>query len=153
MIYRDFDIRANLCNKVGHKRYQFTVDGEVVYETDDASMYDALSGNEEDWDMEEYQNANGACEFILHKMEEEEYIIYLLHDLDDEFKGRHYYSDTYYPITDARAYSSEERDAKRFYNSKHAEKEAKKFNKILADYEINAKAIVYNLLEDYENIL
>lgn len=65
MIYRDFDIRANLCNKVGHKRYQFTVNGVVVHETDDASMYDALSGNEEDWDMEEYQNANGAAEFIL----------------------------------------------------------------------------------------
>ena len=65
MIYRDFDIRANLCNKVGHKRYQFTVNGVVVHETDDASMYDALSGNEEDWDMEEYQNANGAAEYIL----------------------------------------------------------------------------------------
>lgn len=65
MKYRDFDIRANLCNKVGHKRYQFTVNGVVVHETDDASMYDALSGNEEDWDMEEYQNANGAAEYIL----------------------------------------------------------------------------------------
>jgi hypothetical protein len=65
MIYRDFDIRANLCNKVGHKRYQFTVNGVVVHETDDASMYDAISGNEEDWDMEEYQNANGAAEYIL----------------------------------------------------------------------------------------
>ena len=62
MKYRDFDIRAKLCNKVGHKRYQFTVD--------DASMYDALSGNEEDWDMEEYQNANGAAEFILSKLYE-----------------------------------------------------------------------------------
>lgn len=70
MIYRDFDIRANLCNKVGHKRYQFTVNGVVVHETDDASMYDALSGNEEDWDMEEYQNANGAAEFILSKLYE-----------------------------------------------------------------------------------
>ena len=65
MIYRDFDIRANLCNTVGHKRYQFTVNGVVVHETDDASMYDALSGNEEDWDMEEYQHANGAAEYIL----------------------------------------------------------------------------------------
>lgn len=70
MIYRDFDIRANLCTKVGHKRYQFTVNGVVVHETDDASMYDALSGNEEDWDMEEYQNANGAAEFILSKLYE-----------------------------------------------------------------------------------
>lgn len=70
MIYRDFDIRANLCNKVGHKRYQFTVNGVVVHETDDASMYDALSGNEEDWDMEEYQNANGAAEFILSELYE-----------------------------------------------------------------------------------
>ena len=70
MIYRDFDIRANLCNKVGHKRYHFTVNGVVVHETDDASMYDALSGNEEDWDMEEYQNANGAAEFILSKLYE-----------------------------------------------------------------------------------
>ncbi len=68
MIYRDFDIRAKLCNKVGHKRYQFTVNGVVVHETDDASMYDALSGNEEDWDMEEYQNANGAAEFILSEL-------------------------------------------------------------------------------------
>ena len=65
MKYKDFDIRTNLCTKVGHKRYQFTVNGVVVYETDDASMYDALSGNEEDWDMEEYQNANGAAEFVL----------------------------------------------------------------------------------------
>lgn len=70
MIYRDFDIRANLCNTVGHKRYQFTVNGVVVHETDDASMYDALSGNEEDWDMEEYQNANGAAEFILSELYE-----------------------------------------------------------------------------------
>lgn len=70
MIYRDFDIRANLCNKVGHKRYQFTVNGVVVHETDDASMYDALSGNKEDWDMEEYQNANGAAEFILSELYE-----------------------------------------------------------------------------------
>lgn len=70
MIYRDFDIRANLCNKVGRKRYQFTVNGVVVHETDDASMYDALSGNEEDWDMEEYQNANGAAEFILSELYE-----------------------------------------------------------------------------------
>lgn len=70
MIYRDFDIRANLCNKVGHKHYQFTVNGVVVHETDDASMYDALSGNEEDWDMEEYQNANGAAEFILSELYE-----------------------------------------------------------------------------------
>lgn len=70
MIYRDFDIRANLCTKVGHKRYQFTVNGVVVHETDDASMYDALSGNEEDWDMEEYQNANGAAEFILSELYE-----------------------------------------------------------------------------------
>ena len=70
MIYRDFDIRATLCNKVGPKRYQFTVNGVVVHETDDASMYDALSGNEEDWDMEEYQNANGAAEFILSKLYE-----------------------------------------------------------------------------------
>jgi hypothetical protein len=65
MIYRDFDIRANLCSKVGHKRYQFTVNGVVVHETDDASMYDAISGNEEDWDMEEYQNANGAAQFLV----------------------------------------------------------------------------------------
>lgn len=70
MIYRDFDIRANLCNKVGHKRYQFTVNGVVIYETDDASFYDALSGSEEDWDMEEYQNANGAAEFILSALHE-----------------------------------------------------------------------------------
>lgn len=70
MIYRGFDIRANLCNNVGHKRYQFTVNGVVVHETDDASMYDALSGNEEDWDMEEYQNANGAAEFILSELYE-----------------------------------------------------------------------------------
>lgn len=70
MIYRDFDIRANLCNKVGHKRYQFTVNGVVVHETDDASMYDALSGNEEDLDMEEYQNANGAAEFLLSELYE-----------------------------------------------------------------------------------
>lgn len=70
MIYRDFDIRANLCSKVGHKRYQFTVNGVVVHEMDDASMYDALSGNEEDWDMEEYQNANGAAEFILSELYE-----------------------------------------------------------------------------------
>ena len=152
MKYKDFDIRANLCNKVGHKRYQFTVDGEVVYESDHADLYDALHGDETFWDEEDIKRAEEACEFILNQMEEE-YIIYLAHDLDDEFKGRHYYSDTYYSVTDARAYSSEERDAKRFYNRKHAEKEAKKFNKILADYEINAKAIVYNLLEDYENIL
>ena len=70
MIYRDFDIRANLCTMVGRKRYQFTVNGVVVHETDDASMYDALSGNEEDWDMEEYQNANGAAEFILSELYE-----------------------------------------------------------------------------------
>lgn len=70
MIYRDFDIRAKLCNEVGHKRYQFTVNGVVVHETDDASMYDALSGNEEDWDMEEYQNANGVAEFILSELYE-----------------------------------------------------------------------------------
>ena len=70
MIYRDFDIRAKLCNQVGHKRYQFTVNGVVVHETDDASMYDALSGNEEDWDMEEYQNANGAAEVILSELYE-----------------------------------------------------------------------------------
>ena len=68
MIYRGFDIRVNLCNKVGHKRYQFTVNGVVIYETDDAFMCDALSGNEEDWDMEEYQNANGAAEFILSEL-------------------------------------------------------------------------------------
>ena len=70
MIYRDFDIRVELCNKVGHKRYQFTVNGVVVHETDDASFYDALSGSEEDWDMEEYQHANGAAEFILSKLYE-----------------------------------------------------------------------------------
>ena len=70
MIFKGFDIRANLCTKVGHKRYQFTVNGVVVHETDDASMYDALSGNEEDWDMEEYQNANGAAEFILSELYE-----------------------------------------------------------------------------------
>lgn len=70
MKYKDFDIRTNLCTKVGHKRYQFTVNGVVVHETDDASMYDALSGNEEDWDMEEYQNANGAAEFILSELYE-----------------------------------------------------------------------------------
>lgn len=65
MKYKEFNVRTNLCTKVGHKRYQFTVNGVVVYETDDASMYDALSGNEEDWDMEEYQNANGAAEYVL----------------------------------------------------------------------------------------
>lgn len=151
MKYRDFDIRANLCNKVGHKRYQFTVNGEVVYESDHADLYDALHGDETFWDDDDFKQAEEACEFILNQMEE--YIIYLAHDFDDDFKGRHYYSDTYYPVTDAIAYSREERDAKRFYSRIHAEKEAKKFNEIFADYEINARAIVYNLLEDYENIL
>lgn len=70
MIYRDFDIRANLCNKVGHKRYQFTVNGVVVHETDDASMYDAISGNEECWDEEECKRAERAAEFILSKLYE-----------------------------------------------------------------------------------
>lgn len=65
MIYRDFDIRANLCNKVGHKRYQFTVNGVVVHETDDAPMYDAISGNEEFWDEEDYKRAEQAAEFML----------------------------------------------------------------------------------------
>ena len=70
MIYKDFDIRANLCTKAGHKRYQFTVNGVVIYETDDAPFYDALSGSEEDWDMEEYQRANGAAEFILSHLQD-----------------------------------------------------------------------------------
>lgn len=69
MIYRDFDIRANLCNKVGHKRYQFTVNGVVVHETDDAPMYDAISGNEEYWDEEEYERAEEVAEYILYKLE------------------------------------------------------------------------------------
>lgn len=69
MIYRDFDIRANLCTKVGHKRYQFTVNGVVVHETDDAPMYDALSGNEEDWDEQDYERAEEVAEYILYKLE------------------------------------------------------------------------------------
>lgn len=70
MIYRDFDIRANLCNKVGHKRYQFTVNGVVVYETDDAPMYDAISGNEEDWDEEDYKRSEQTAEFLLSELYE-----------------------------------------------------------------------------------
>ena len=70
MIYKDFDIRANLCTKVGHKRYQFTVNGVVVHETDDASMYDALSGNEEYWNEEDYKRAEQAAEFILSELYE-----------------------------------------------------------------------------------
>ena len=70
MIYRDFDIRAKLCNRVGHKRYQFTVNGVVVHETDDAPMYDALSGNEEDWDEEEYKRAEEVAGFLLGELED-----------------------------------------------------------------------------------
>lgn len=65
MKYRDFDIRANLCTKVGHKRYQFTVNGVVVHETDDAPMYDAISGNEEYWHEEDYEQAEPVAQFLV----------------------------------------------------------------------------------------
>lgn len=64
MKYKDFDIRTSLCNKVGHKHYQFSVNGIVVYETDDAPMYDALSGNEDDWDEQDYERAEDAARFL-----------------------------------------------------------------------------------------
>lgn len=73
MKYRDFNIRANLCTKVGHRRYQFTVDGEVVYETDDSLMYDSLHGDETFWDDDDYKRAEEACEFILNRKDEREY--------------------------------------------------------------------------------
>ena len=70
MIYRDFDIRANLCTMVGHKRYQFTVNGVVVYETDDAPLYDAISGDEEYWNEEDYERAEKAAGFLLSELYE-----------------------------------------------------------------------------------
>lgn len=70
MIYKDFDIRANLCTKVGHKRYQFTVNGMVVYESDDSLMYDALSGNEELFSRKELSDAEDTADYILYKLEE-----------------------------------------------------------------------------------
>ena len=70
MTYFLFDIRANICTQVGHKKYQFTANGVVVYETDDAQLYDAINGNEEFWDEEDYIRAENAADFILTELQE-----------------------------------------------------------------------------------
>ena len=66
MFYKGFDIRANMCNKVGHKRYQFTVDGKVVHESDDSLLYDAISGDDD------YERAEPVCEMLIECLEIEE---------------------------------------------------------------------------------
>lgn len=70
MTYFLFDIRANICTQVGHKKYQFTANGVVVYETDDAQLYDAINGNEEFWDDEDYARAENAADFILSELQD-----------------------------------------------------------------------------------
>lgn len=72
MFYKGFDIRANMCNKVGHKRYQFTVNGTVVHESDDSLLYDAISGNEEFWNEDDYERAEPVCEMLIEYLEIEE---------------------------------------------------------------------------------
>ena len=65
MFYKGFDIRANMFNKVGHKRYQFTVDGKVVHESDDSLLYDAIRGDD-------YERAEQVCEMLIECLEIEE---------------------------------------------------------------------------------
>ena len=72
MFYKGFDIRTNMCNKVGHKRYQFTVNGKVVHESDDSLLYDAISGNEEFWNEDDYERAEPVCEMLIECLEIEE---------------------------------------------------------------------------------
>lgn len=72
MFYKGKSFNASICNKVGHKRYQFTIDGEFVYEDDHASLYDAIRGNEEFFTEEDYERAYEACEFLLSVQEERE---------------------------------------------------------------------------------
>lgn len=145
MNYKEHDIRTNLCSKTGHRRYQFTVDGEVVYETDDSLMYDALHGDETFWDDDDYKRAEEACEFILNQMED--YIIYLEHDFNDEFKDRHYMNNTCYSKSDERAWSKDIDDAKLFHSRSYAEECVVVINRYLYDCDIDAKAVVYNLKE------
>lgn len=119
MFYEGFDIRAKLGNRTGHRRYQFTIDGQVAYETDDSVLYDALSGDETWWDDEDYKRAIDACEFILDNAHQ--YIIYLKHSLYDEFGNRHYYRDSNFALTDPLTYSTNEDDAKVFFEYAKAE--------------------------------
>ena len=71
MFYKGFDIRANMCNKVCHKRYQFEVNGSVVYESDDALLYDAISGYESDFTEEDYERAEPTCKMLIEKLVEQ----------------------------------------------------------------------------------
>lgn len=80
-------------------------------------------------------------------MKKEDYIIYLEHDFNDEFKDRHYLNNTHYSVFDERAWCKDIEDAKLLHNRSYAEECAIVINRTLYDCDIDAKAIVYNLKE------